>query len=328
MILNVVGGNEEYYPLAIHTNVGAEVVVENEYETFTKIADDKGCAAFCLTEGIWTATSTKDGNSKTISIEISEDNLSANNGSFDMTVDLIPKFTYSGKYELVAENTKDWQLHLKTTGKLNFTELNNASDGVEVFLCGGGGAGGAGGSYGGGGGGGGGYTKTGDVTLIANNEYSITIGGSGGTTSAFNLSASAGKKGAIGDSSGTVEGGQAAGAGVGGAGTGKGGSGGMAYGTVPLQGGAGSAGVYAFGSSKYLKFGAGGGGGGAISTSGATSSGGSGGTSGGGSGGSGYYAGKAGKANTGGGGGGDGGGEYSAGGTGGSGIVIIRNKRS
>ena len=299
MILNVVsGGNEDYYPLAIHTNIGAEVVVENEYETFTKIADDNGCAAFCLTEGVWNVTSTKDGQSKTISINISEDN----NNSFDMIVNFMPQFTYSGKYELIAENTKDWHIKLKTTGDLIFTELVGANDGIEVFLVGGGNGGDAGNDSGGGRGGNGGATRTESVEISTNNVYAVTIVSSGGNTSAFGYNATAG-----GGSSG-----------------GKAGLLSMTDGGP--HGGDGSNGKYAFGDTAHARYGAGGGGGAAAWDS-ASGSAGSGGDYGGGNGGAVNAVGSNGKSNTGGGGGGSGWGS-NRGSSGGSGIVIIRNKRS
>ena len=226
----------------------------------------------------------------------------------------VPEFEYNGAYELVTDGD-NWEIKFLTSGTLAFKALNNAKKGIEAFLVGGGGAG-ATGDLNGAGGGGGGYTTT--LALIPDTSisYSISIGGSGGVTSAFGATAINGSPGS--NTSG-------------GAGTGNGGNGGGAatvdYG-AGSNGSSGGAGVYAFGDSTVnYKYGAGGGGGGGYPLG----NGASGGASGGGKGGSntghgGATGGTNGIANSGGGGGG-GGGWFASGGAGGSGIVIIRNKR-
>lgn len=229
-----------------------------------------------------------------------------------------PSYTYGGTATLTNEGNNNWNLQLKTSGTLKFTELGNAANGIEVFLVGGGGAGGKG-NIRGGGGGGGGYTKTGEVLVDVNTKYSITIGGGSGITSAFSYSANPGGRGGDG---GSFEGGN----GAGGGGTGIGGGGGSfsAWNNTGSGGGNGSAGAYAFGDTNYAQYGGGGGGGGGWMCNGGNGGAGGGGHGvyGGGNGGGG----SAGSANTGGGGGGGG---YAVGGhSGGSGIVIIRNKRS
>ena len=231
----------------------------------------------------------------------------------------IPQFTYTGEYQLINEGSENWHLQLLTSGTLNFKNLKNATDGVEVFLVGGGGNGGFGNVYNGGSGGGGGYTATGNLVPKIRTEYPITIGGSGGVTSGFGYSASPGQNGATGAVNGA---GKIA---VGGNGTGKGGNGSQTYAATVENGKPGSAGIHAFGDSTYSIYGGGGGGGGAKSDN--ISQGGTGGAGGGGAGGAGGAGGTSGTANTGGGGGGGGGGQC-GGGAGGSGIVIIRNKRS
>lgn len=297
MILNVTsGGNEDYYSLMVHTNSGAEVVVENKYDTYTKTADKIGSAAFCVTEGIWDVTSTKDGESKTVSINVVEDNI------LDMMFNYSPEFEYDGEYEIINEGGVNWHIKLKTSGTLNFTSLNNAVDGVEVFLVGGGGRGENADGTGGGHGGGGGDTQTGSVTLVRETDYQITIGAGSGETSGFGYTASPGEDGG-----------------------GNGGTCGLDG--IPPDGGDGGNGVHAFGEETYARYGAGGGGGGGA-WDGDYGSGGNGGDYGGGKGGNGNSSsGRAGLANTGGGGGG-GGWTTGNGGRGGSGIIIIRNKRS
>lgn len=174
-----------------------------------------------------------------------------------------PSYTYGGTSVLNNEGSNNWNIQLKTSGTLKFTDLGNAANGIEVFLVGGGGNGANGGGWSAGGGGGGGYTKTEEVSIAANTDYTITIGGARGTTSAFSISASPGANGSSGRSPGTYDTWVAGGAG--GAGTGKGGNGGGADNTISGgAGGAGGAGVYAFGDSKYARYGGGGGGGAGI----------------------------------------------------------------
>lgn len=100
----------------------------------------------------------------------------------------------------------NWQIHFFETGVLKFTELNAAGEGIDVFVCGGGGNGGYRAYYddndnsiaitNGGGGGGGGYrTNAFDERIAINKNYVVTIGGPGGTTDAFGISASGGNDG-------------------------------------------------------------------------------------------------------------------------------------
>lgn len=233
-------------------------------------------------------------------------------------VSKLPKFTYTGTYELINDGGKNWRIKFLTSGI--FTPSKNMS--VDIFLVGGGGGGRN--ITGSGGGGGGGYTSTiAQVTLIAGTAYTVAIGAGGGNiadggnTSFDSYSAAGGK------SPGAASGG------VGGAG----GSGGGGYITrSPYTGYAGgsdgSDGVSGGGSvpgtgqgTTTREFGeatgdlyAGGGGG----NSGYSGTAGAGGAGGGGAGG------QSGTVNTGGGAGG-GSGDYTI--TGGSGIVIIRNAR-
>lgn len=286
----------------------------------------------------------------------------------------IPTFTYTGKYEIVDDkdnvisNTSNycvdnWKIRFLTSGTLTFTALGDASDGIDVFLVGGGGRGGGtyaynAGYYGfsaGGGGGGGGYTTTKtNVSIASNTAYKIVIGAgatsstSSGTSSAFGYTA---KGGGNGGSPPCLTKCNTSCYGAAGSGTGKGG-----YGQVNVcQNGEsilnGKAGVHEFNDSSYSKL-YGGGGGSGHGHNGATNSigtVGSGGAGGGGTGNNTYRVPSStshnGTANTGGGGGGASyrlttisyssyqgqtaakGITYPAG-NGGSGIVIIRNTRS
>ena len=243
---------------------------------------------------------------------------SCNSGRFSVSLGSIPKFSYTGRYEIVDDNDNrisntsnwsgNWKIRLLTSGTLTFGDLNKASDGINVFLVGGGGGGRQGG-------GGGGYTQTFTTNVSTSQSYYISIGNggsprnNGGTTTAFGWSASGGNAGQYGN-------------GAGGAGTGRGGS------RSPDGGGSGGSGVREFGSgSKY--YGGGGGGGGWGGGSGGNGGGGRGCSAG--EGGTSDNCGycrsgpASGTANTGGGGGGDYYGNCGA--SGGSGIVIIRNKR-
>ncbi len=261
-----------------------------------------------------------------------------------------PTFEYDGTYELVKEYSYSWKLKLKTSGVLKFTHFGTGAGKVDVFLVGGGG-GGQDYQYGqaGGAGGGGGYTTTAtEESLELNKEYTITIGaggaakqtsvgGNGGKTSAFGLSAAGGKGGGNGKTNRYYGGDGGSGGGAGGAGpegtggSGKGGSdggnggngtngsdgstcgtGGTGQGTTTREFGSTSGTIYAGGGAGakvyYVNSQSGGSGGGGKVTSGVGSDG---------------------TANTGGGGGGGGIANVDAiqAGDGGCGIVIVRNHR-
>lgn len=255
-----------------------------------------------------------------------------------LSYNTIPKFTYTGNYKIVndsgntiTETTSGWNIYFLTSGVFKCTKLNGATKGIDLFVVGGGGNGGnpanttAGGrTYtSGGGGGGGGYRESSlGLTLKEGTEYQITIGGSGGSTSAFGSKVNGGGNGSTGTIDNYASGG-------------SGGSSGGQGGYNAVNGTSGEDGSYPFGeySSTAKRYGPGGGGGrGYNGRSGDLGSVGLGGKDGGGkgnsSGSNSSYA-KA-TANSGGGGGG---GSTNAGtvwympGAGGSGIVIIRNKR-
>ena len=253
--------------------------------------------------------------------------ITADKQTVDITLAYItvPEFTYTGTYRLTSDDEKDltstdgdWNIVFLTSGTIRFTKLNGAANGIDVFALGGGGNGGGGtvktaggyNYYSGGGGGGGGYrTSTFDVDITVNTPYEIIVGGQGGTSSAFSVSASGGGNG------GAEQGG-----GPGGDGTSRGGRGGYNAGSAEN----GEDGGCAFLNQTGYLFGGGGGGGagynGQIQEAGHDGDGGKDG---------GAEGGESAEANTGGGGGGkDMYSESSAStGTGGSGIVIIRNKR-
>lgn len=243
-----------------------------------------------------------------------------------------PEFTYTGEYEFIDEGEGSWRIKFKTSGRLTFTNLGSAQNGIDIFLVGGGGGGG---SYNGSGGGGG-YTRTVKHITMADPSYYITIGqgGSGGTSkhaggdgeaTTFDTFNAAGGKGGKSGSSG----------GAGGSGGGScantqngtgvaaaGGSDGANGGASTYTGGAGQGTTTReFAESSGVLYAGGGGG-----SSEANGTPGEGGAGGGGKGGKGYANGESATANTGGGGGGameDG---YT-GGKGASGIVVIRNAR-
>ena len=244
---------------------------------------------------------------------------------------VIPDFTYDGEYEIVndsdeiiIESADNWKIRFLTSGTLTFSNLKSAADGIDVFCVGGGGGGGNGSyteSYGGGGGGG--RTATGrNISVNIDTPYGISVGGggsaqsSGGTSSAFSISASGGNGGNPGNQWAGGAGGSGGG-GYGGAGGSNGSNGGGS------SGGAGQGSTTREFAEEGKRLYAGGGGGGVLN------SGTSGGEGGGGN--SAYVTSGAsdGVQNTGGGGGGGNAHGYaSAGGArGGSGIVIIRNTR-
>ena len=107
------------------------------------------------------------------------------------TFNVIPIFTYTGNYEIVDDNnspisasTKNWKIRFLTSGILSFSNLGNASEGIDVFLVGGGGGAKSWDSSYSGPSGGGGYTTTmlNYTSLNTVNSYEIIIG-SGGTGS-------------------------------------------------------------------------------------------------------------------------------------------------
>ena len=96
-------------------------------------------ALFQLIAGTWTVTATFGGSSKTATVEIETDT------SIDLFVSMIPSFTYTGTYEIVNDrdqkitmSTDNWKIKFLTGGKLKFTELNGAANGIDIFAVGGG----------------------------------------------------------------------------------------------------------------------------------------------------------------------------------------------
>ena len=138
-----------------------------------------------------------------------------------------PKFTYTGTYEYIDDGNGNWRIKFLTSGV--FTPLKDMV--IEVFLVGAGAGGGktlttTGSTPGASSGGGGGFTKTvRSVILTKDTAYEIVVGVGGapevdgGVTSAFNETASGGKKGGriTGDQKGVAGG--AGGSGGGGANT-------------------------------------------------------------------------------------------------------------
>ena len=123
---------------------------------------------------------------------------------------LIPRFTYTGNYELIDEKHGNWRIKFLTSGTLVFQTV--FFEGIDVFLVGGGGgrAQAFQSPYKSWGGGGSGYTRTEkQVHALRNTEYAITIGQGGagqsgttttkrgdvgGNTSAFGFTALGGNK--------------------------------------------------------------------------------------------------------------------------------------
>lgn len=104
------------------------------------------------------------------------------------TGDPIPKVNCSGLYEMRTKG-RDWEIILKSSGTITFTDLGSADSGVDIFLVGGGGNGIIGLRYAETGqygslytlapqtGGGGGYTTTvKNLKLLKGIPYSFTIG--------------------------------------------------------------------------------------------------------------------------------------------------------
>ena len=343
MIFNVTGGGTGC-TLTITAPVGATVTVSKDGKSKPSKVATTGTVVFKgLETGTWTITITKTDEkpaSKTILITADY--------SDTINFDVLPKFTYTGDYEIVNDDNEaietssgNWKIRFLTSGTLVFSVLNGAENGIDVFLVGGGGGGGKSQKQSvGSGGGGGGYTNTQKNTAItAGTSYGIVIGAggasavAGGNTSAFGAAANGG-------AAGNGANGGAGGSGGGGGGYSKdyAGANGGSDGSTPdkvTSGGTGGAGQSAttreFGDTNGKLYAGGGGGGSGISGGGTASEAGAGGANGGGAGGV-KDVGADGEANTGGGGGG--GGQKTAsgktaenGGSGGSGIVVIRNAR-
>ncbi len=334
MIFNVTnGGGGSGCKLTVTAPAGVTVRIAKGSLSRTKTSDSGGKAAFTgLEGGSWTITITGGGKTASKTVTLQSDYTAS------ISFNAIPEFTYTGDYQIVDDGGKpittsqgNWKIRFLTSGTLKFTQLNGASEGLDVFLVGGGGGGD-------GEGGGGGYTKTVKaVSVAAGTAYSVTVGaggaagvsnktpgGDGGTSSAFGVSAAGGSGsnsngGSGGGSYGFLESGGAGG---------SDGSDGVSIGSYAAGKGQGTT-TREFGEASGTLY-AGGGGGGSRAPKFST-----GGAGGGGDGGGGMEAylgsknGSPGARNTGGGGGGAGEADLEpfSGGAGGSGIVIIRNKR-
>lgn len=338
MIINMSGGGSPGKIVTVHVTpgTGANVTCTNGKKTFTGTTDTNGDAIFKLAKGSWTITAEKSGASVTQNVTVAAD------CTVNIDLNQIPDITYTGSYKIVDDNNNvitstlgNWKIRFLTSGTLTFTNLRGAANGIDVFLVGGGGNGGSyseANGYSSASGGGGGYTKTQKAFSVTTaSTYSITIGGSGGNTSAFGYTANAGKNGAdksAGGNGGSGGGGSSIwnGNGMNGGSDGSNGST-ASYGNTTYSGGAGQRSTTReFGESTGTLYAGGGGSGAGGGAPGASA--GAGGSGGGGRGS--YYSNgnisaTSGSTNTGGGGGG--GGRWGARGSGGSGIVIIRNKR-
>lgn len=289
---------------------GELVTVSLGDKSQAKTANASGVAVFKgLKAGAWTVAVTRNGKPTAKTVIVVTDY------SVSIPLSTIPEFTYTGDYEIVNDSDEpitvsqdNWKIRFLTSGTLTFTNLNGAEDGIDVFLVGGGGNGE---TIRGARGGGGGYTKTvKGVSIAIATPYTVTIGASSGTSSAFGASAN-GASGANGGSGGGGGGSSSGTSGNGGSNGGNGtagnvSNGGTGQGTTTRE----------FGESTGKLYSGGGGGSAAYAGAAGDSTAGAGANFGG--------AAKNGVANTGGG----GGAAYSGtAGRGGSGIAIIRNAR-
>ena len=296
--------------LTVTVSPGELVTVSHGDKSQTKAANASGVAVFKgLKAGAWTVAVTRNGKPTAKTVIIVTDY------SVSIPLNTIPEFTYTGDYEIVNDSDEpitvsqdNWKIRFLTSGTLTFTNLNGAEGGIDVFLVGGGGNGE---TIRGARGGGGGYTKTvKGVSIAIATPYTVTIGASSGTSSAFGASAN-GASGANGGSGGGGGGSSSGTPGNGGSNGGNGtagnvSGGGTGQGTTTRE----------FGESTGKLYSGGGGGSAANAGAAGDSTAGAGAAFGG--------AAKNGVANTGGG----GGAAYSGtAGAGGSGIVIIRNVR-
>lgn len=308
--LDVTEGGGAGGVLTVTVIPGELVTVSHGDKSQTKAANASGVAVFKgLKAGAWTVAVTRNGKPTAKTVIIVTDY------SVSIPLSTIPEFTYTGDYEIVNDSDEpitvsegNWKIRFLTSGTLTFTNLNGAEGGIDVFLVGGGGNGE---TIRGARGGGGGYTKTvKGISIAIATPYTITIGASSGTSSAFGASAN-GASNADGGSGGGGGGSSGGTSGDGGSNGGNGTAGNVS------QGGTGQGTTTReFGESTGKLYSGGGGGSAANAGAAGDSTAGAGAAYGG--------AAKNGAANTGGG----GGAAYSGtAGRGGSGIVIIRNAR-
>lgn len=175
--------------LTVTVSPGELVTVSNSDKSQAKAANASGVAVFKgLKAGPWTVAVTRNGKPTAKTVIVVTDY------SVSIPLSTIPEFTYTGDYEIVNDSDEpitvsegNWKIRFLTSGTLTFTNLNGAENGIDVFLVGGGGNGE---TIRGARGGGGGYTKTiKGVSIATATPYTITIGASSGTTSAFGASA-------------------------------------------------------------------------------------------------------------------------------------------
>ena len=296
--------------LTVTVSPGELVTVSNSDKSQAKAANASGVAVFKgLKAGPWTVAVTRNGKPTAKTVIVVTDY------SVSIPLSTIPEFTYTGDYEIVNDSDEpitvsqdNWKIRFLTSGTLTFTNLNGAENGIDVFLVGGGGNGE---TIRGARGGGGGYTKTvKGVSIAIATPYTVTIGASSGTSSAFGVSAN----GAYGADGGSGGGGGGSSSGTSGNGGSNGGNG--TAGNVSNGGTGQGTTTREFGESTGKLYSGGGGGSAAYAGAAGDSTAGAGANFGG--------AAKNGVANTGGG----GGGAYDGtAGRGGSGIAIIRNAR-
>lgn len=160
--------------------------------------DASGLATFTIPfSGTWTITCTDGTQTASSTVSITTDGQTE---SISLSYNKIPKFSYTGDYQIVNDNgdsisittDNNWNIKFLTNGTLNIQELNGLTDGAQLFLVGGGGGGSnkAAGSSStstiwGGGGGGSGYVST--VSLEQNLPTSVDIDiviGAGGSINA------------------------------------------------------------------------------------------------------------------------------------------------
>lgn len=296
--------------LTVTVSPGELVTVSNSDKSQAKAANASGVAVFKgLKAGPWTVAVTRNGKPTAKTVIVVTDY------SVSIPLSTIPEFTYTGDYEIVNDSDEpitvsegNWKIRFLTSGTFTVTKLNGWNGQLDVFLVGGGGNGE---TIRGARGGGGGYTKTvKGVSIAIATPYTVTIGASSGTSSAFGVSAN-GASGADGGSGGGGGGSSSGTSGNGGSNGGNGtagnvSNGGTGQGTTTRE----------FGESTGKLYSGGGGGSAAYAGAAGDSTAGAGANFGG--------AAKNGVANTGGG----GGAAYSGtAGRGGSGIAIIRNAR-
>lgn len=225
MILNmtITGTSSTKSIMIISIDSGSTVAVYSDAActTLVKNAIEKSSGEFWVTDLInreYYIKATRNNDERIIPYTITEYGVYR----ISMSYSSIPAFTYindgiNGGYEIVQDDDTtitdpaswrgNWKIRFLTSGTLNFSQLNGAENGIDLFLVGGGGGAGGNTNTTIAAGGGGGYTGSyGGIAVSTGIDYPIVVGAGGtgvlalgndgGSSSAFGYNKEGGKGGA------------------------------------------------------------------------------------------------------------------------------------